>query len=175
MSGNLKKEVSGLLTLQEAAELRREARREGKRLVFTNGCFDVIHRGHVVLLRQASCLGDFLILGLNSDRSVRRLKGEGRPFVSQEDRAEILASIRWVDGIVIFEEETPYQLIGELRPDILVKGGDYEAGDVVGRDIVEGDGGRVVIIPFLPGYSTSDFIRLVVQKAGPAVRGEVDH
>jgi rfaE bifunctional protein nucleotidyltransferase chain/domain len=151
----------GLLTLPKALSMREIARQAEKRVVFTNGCFDIIHRGHVSLLQQASRLGDYLIVGLNSDESVRRLKGEGRPIVSQEDRAEVLASLRWVDGVVLFEEDTPRELIASLRPDILVKGGDYTVENVVGRDVVEGDGGEVVIIPYLPGYSTSAFIEAI--------------
>lgn len=153
----------GLMTLPQVLAMREAARQAEKRVVFTNGCFDIIHRGHVSLLRQASLLGDYLIVGLNSDESVRRLKGEGRPIVPQEDRAEILASIRWVDGVVFFEEDTPLELIASLRPDILVKGGDYNVENVVGKDVVEGDGGEVVIIPLLPGYSTSGFLEAITE------------
>ena len=148
----------GLMTLPEAISIRKRAREAGSRVVFTNGCFDILHRGHVSLLRQAASLGDCLIVGLNSDESVTRLKGEGRPVASQEDRAEILASLRWVDGVVVFEEDTPLELITSLRPDILVKGGDYTVENVVGREVVEREGGEVVILPFLPGYSTSGLL-----------------
>ncbi len=149
---------SAVLSLRRAVDWRERAGREGKRVVFTNGCFDIIHRGHVELLREAASHGDLLIVGLNSDSSIRRLKGGGRPFVSQGDRAVIVSSFRYVDRVVIFEEETPLRLIRELRPDVLVKGGDYVLEEIVGRDIVEGDGGEVVVVPYLEGCSTSGLV-----------------
>jgi D-beta-D-heptose 7-phosphate kinase/D-beta-D-heptose 1-phosphate adenosyltransferase len=157
------KESAPVLNLQDAIKLRETAKKAGKVVVFTNGCFDILHLGHVALIREASCLGDYLIVGLNSDRSVTRLKGTGRPFVPEGDRANILASLKWVDGVVIFEEDTPFELVDSLRPDILVKGGDYAVDEVVGRDIVEGDGGKVAIIPLLPGYSTSDLVASIIR------------
>ncbi len=161
MSHNRLEDTLGVVTVEGAVDFRERARREGKQVVFTNGCFDVIHRGHVELLKEASRLGDFLLVGLNSDDSVRRLKGKGRPLVTQGDRAIVLASIRWVSGVVIFEEDTPRQLLEKLRPDVLVKGGDYETDEIVGRDIVEGDGGRVVIFPYIKGYSTTEFLHSI--------------
>ncbi len=129
------------------------------RVVFTNGCFDLIHRGHVTLLLEARALGDRLIVGLNSDESVTRLKGAGRPLMPEADRIACLAALESVDGVVVFEEDTPAQLIAEIQPDILVKGGDYRLDQVVGRDTVEARGGEVVIIPLLPGRSTSEIMR----------------
>ncbi|MDP2577571.1 MAG: D-glycero-beta-D-manno-heptose 1-phosphate adenylyltransferase [Candidatus Palauibacterales bacterium] len=129
------------------------------RVVFTNGCFDLIHRGHVELFLAARALGDRLVVGLNSDASVTRLKGPGRPLMPEPDRVACLAALESVDGVVVFEEDTPAALIEELQPDILVKGGDYEVEQVLGRDTVEARGGRVVIVPFLPGRSTTEIMQ----------------
>jgi len=126
-----------------------------KTLSFTNGCFDLIHPGHVQYLADARALGDFLVVGLNSDASVARLKGAGRPLQDEAARAAVLLGLRSVDAVVRFDEDTPQELIRALQPDVLVKGGDYTPETVVGREIVEGRGGRLVLIPFLPGHSTS--------------------
>ncbi len=123
--------------------------------VFTNGCFDILHMGHVHLLANARDLGDKLILGLNSDNSVQKLKGDGRPYTGEKDRAMLLASFSFVDAIVIFQEDTPLELIKFIEPDVLVKGGDYKPEDVVGGDIVKKGGGEVEIIEYLDGYSSS--------------------
>ena len=124
-------------------------------LCFTNGCFDLIHPGHVQYLADARALGDFLVVGLNSDASVARLKGTGRPLQDEAARAAILLGLRSVDAVVRFDEDTPLELIRILQPEVLVKGGDYTPETVVGRELVEGRGGRLVLIPFLPGHSTS--------------------
>jgi D-beta-D-heptose 7-phosphate kinase/D-beta-D-heptose 1-phosphate adenosyltransferase len=124
-------------------------------LCFTNGCFDLIHPGHVQYLAEARALGEFLVVGLNSDASVARLKGPGRPLQDEAARAAILLGLRSVDAVVRFDEDTPLELIRALRPEVLVKGGDYAPENVVGRELVEGLGGRLVLIPFLPGHSTS--------------------
>lgn len=124
-------------------------------LCFTNGCFDLLHPGHVKYLEDARALGDFLVIGLNSDASVARLKGPGRPLQDEAARAAVLLGLRSVDAVVRFDEDTPLELIRALQPDVLVKGGDYTPETVVGREIVEGRGGRLVLIPFLPGHSTS--------------------
>lgn len=125
------------------------------RLCFTNGCFDLIHPGHVKYLEDARALGDFLVVGLNSDASVARLKGPGRPLQDEAARAAVLLGLRSVDAVVRFDEDTPLELIRALQPDVLVKGGDYTPETVVGRELVESRGGRLVLIPFLPGHSTS--------------------
>jgi D-beta-D-heptose 7-phosphate kinase/D-beta-D-heptose 1-phosphate adenosyltransferase len=143
------------LTLETAIRRRAASRVLGQRFVFTNGCFDLIHPGHVALLRQAREQGHYLMVGINSDRSVRELKGEGRPVQSEADRAEVLAAMRDVDGVVVFDEETPAKLIEALKPDVLVKGGDYTPDQVVGRDVVEKHGGRVHIVPLVAGKSSS--------------------
>jgi D-beta-D-heptose 7-phosphate kinase/D-beta-D-heptose 1-phosphate adenosyltransferase len=135
-----------------------EWRLHGRRVVFTNGCFDLLHSGHLSLLRQAAELGDALVLAVNSDGSVRRLKGEGRPLVPETERAALLAALDCVDAVTIFDEDTPEEVIREVRPDVLVKGQDYRLDQVVGRDLVEAAGGRVELVPLLPDRSTSGLI-----------------
>jgi len=146
--------VGEVLSLVEALRRRAATRACEQTFVFTNGCFDLIHPGHVALLREAKAQGHFLMVGINSDRSVRGLKGEGRPVQNQADRAEVLAAMRDVDGVVVFDEETPATIIEALKPDVLVKGGDYTPDQVVGRDVVERAGGRVHIVPLVPGKSS---------------------
>ena len=136
------------------AFLRAHPRRPAT-LCFTNGCFDLLHPGHVQYLEDVRALGDFLVVGLNSDASVARLKGPSRPLQDERARAMILLGLRSVDAVVRFDEDTPLELIRALQPDVLVKGGDYTPETVVGRDVVEARGGRLVLIPFLPGHSTS--------------------
>jgi rfaE bifunctional protein nucleotidyltransferase chain/domain len=133
-------------------------RKEGKRIVFTNGCFDIIHRGHIEYLGYAKSYGDILILGLNSDRSVRALKGAKRPYNNQDDRAFILSQLVSVDAVCIFDEDKPNRLLENIKPDILVKGGDYTVETVVGREIVEGYGGEVKTVPLIKGKSTTSLI-----------------
>lgn len=139
--------------------------RAGK-LCFTNGCFDLIHPGHVQYLEDARALGDFLVVGLNSDASVARLKGPSRPLQDEAARARVLLGLRSVDAVVRFEEDTPFELITALQPDILTKGGDYTPDTVVGRDVVETRGGRLVLIPFLPGHSTSAIVARIKSGRG---------
>lgn len=129
-----------------------------QKIVFTNGCFDILHRGHIEYLAQAASLGDILIVGLNTDNSVKRLKGLTRPVQDQYARALILASLQFVNAVVFFDEETPYELIKKVQPDILIKGSDYKIEDIVGYDIVKKKGGEVKTIDFIPGYSTSSII-----------------
>ena len=145
---------------QQINEIRNRKQKKEK-CVFTNGCFDILHKGHIELLRQAREMGDFLVVGLNSDDSVYRLKGFGRPVNDQDSRVAILKAIRYVDYVVIFEEDTPYELIKAIQPDILVKGGDYSPDEVVGCDLVRMSGGRVEIVKLVEGYSTSRTIRKV--------------
>lgn len=134
-----------------------------ERLVFTNGCFDLLHPGHVAYLDAARRLGDRLVVGVNTDASVRRLKGAQRPLVPEQARAAVLAGLAAVDAVVFFEQDTPAELIALLRPDVLVKGGDYAPSQIVGRETVEADGGEVRVIPFLPGYSTTELVRRIQQ------------
>lgn len=150
-----------ILTRGEAGQQIRSMKERGKRIVFTNGCFDIIHRGHVELLQKAQFFGDSLVVGLNSDTSVRELKGTHRPIQSQDDRAAILDSIGCVDIIVIFEELTPLEIIIELQPDILVKGGDYNMSNIVGtKEMAQWDG-KVEIIPLIKSGGTSEIIRKI--------------
>ena len=132
-----------------------------KTIVFTNGCFDILHPGHIASLSQAAAEADYLIVGLNADDSVKKLKGEGRPVNDQQSRALLLASLLMVDAVVIFEEETPLNLISAILPDVLVKGGDYKIEDIVGAKEVMANGGKVVINPIVPGFSTSGLIEKI--------------
>jgi D-beta-D-heptose 7-phosphate kinase/D-beta-D-heptose 1-phosphate adenosyltransferase len=136
-------------------------RAEEKVIVFTNGCFDILHRGHVEYLCKAKSLGDILIVGLNSDKSVKKLKGKGRPYVSEEDRAFIMSQLVPVDAVSVFGEETPLYLIKLVMPDVLVKGGDYTPDTIVGKDEVEKNGGKVIVIPFVKDRSTSGLIERI--------------
>ncbi|MCK9271675.1 MAG: D-glycero-beta-D-manno-heptose 1-phosphate adenylyltransferase [Bacteroidales bacterium] len=132
---------------------------KNQKIVFTNGCFDILHRGHIDYLVKAADLGNVLVVGLNADASVSRLKGAGRPVQDQDGRALVLAALRFVSAVVLFDEDTPYQLIKAVQPDVLVKGSDYKTDDIVGADIVKAKGGSVQTIDFLEGYSTSGIIR----------------
>jgi D-beta-D-heptose 7-phosphate kinase/D-beta-D-heptose 1-phosphate adenosyltransferase len=143
-----------IFSWKEAASYVKEWQKRGEKVVFTNGCFDILHRGHITYLQQAAALGDHLLVGLNADSSVRKLKGPSRPVNNEQDRAFLLASLRCVDGVVLFEEDTPAELLSVLRPDILVKGGDYQTDEVAGREFA----GRTEILPFVEGYSTSRMI-----------------
>ncbi len=134
---------------------------QGRKIVFTNGCFDLLHVGHLHLLRQAASQGDVLLVAVNSDDSVRRLKGEGRPLISSGERTALLAALDCVDAVVVFEEDTPRQLLEEVRPDVLVKGGDYSVDEVVGRHMIEQHGGKVVLIPLIPDRSTTDIVERI--------------
>jgi rfaE bifunctional protein nucleotidyltransferase chain/domain len=154
-----------ILTLEEAILRFGREKRNGRRIVFTNGCFDLLHPGHIGSLEQARALGDALIVGLNSDASVRQLKGAGRPVLPERERAEILAALESVDAVVIFDEPTPREVIARLLPDVLVKGGDWPGDQIVGREEVEAAGGRVVSIPVVPGYSTTEILRKIRESA----------
>ena len=153
-----------LLSRKEISGECRKLKATGKKIVFTNGCFDIIHAGHVIYLTEAKKLGDILIIGLNSDDSVRRLKGKSRPVNNQTDRAAILSALKSVDFVTVFDEDTPFKLIRLLKPDILVKGGDYRAEDIVGYDVVLKNGGKVVVVPFVEGHSTSNVISRLSSK-----------
>ena len=130
-----------------------------QKIVFTNGCFDILHRGHIEYLSQARDKGAILIIGLNTDASVKRLKGEGRPVQDETTRALVLASLRIVDAVILFDEDTPYELIKTIQPDVLAKGGDYTPETIVGADIVKANGGEVVVIPLVEGYSTTEILK----------------
>jgi rfaE bifunctional protein nucleotidyltransferase chain/domain len=153
-----------VVTVSELAAERRAWREAGKVVVFTNGCFDLLHPGHVALLEAARREGDVLVVGLNSDRSVRGLKGPGRPVVPEDERAEALGALEAVDRVVVYDEDTPLELIQAVRPDVLVKGADWARDAIVGRDVVEADGGRVVRAAILPGRSTSELVGRIRSK-----------
>ncbi|MGW8267710.1 MAG: D-glycero-beta-D-manno-heptose 1-phosphate adenylyltransferase [Longimicrobiales bacterium] len=150
--------------LSREAFLERFQRPREYRLVFTNGCFDILHRGHVEYLHQARALGDALVVGVNTDASVERLKGPGRPVVPQEDRALVLAALESVTAVTLFHEDTPREILAALLPDILVKGGDYSPEQIIGGEEVEAAGGRVHVIPFIAGRSTSGLITRIQDK-----------
>jgi D-beta-D-heptose 7-phosphate kinase/D-beta-D-heptose 1-phosphate adenosyltransferase len=153
--------LDSIFTLEQAILRFGRDKRNGRRVVFTNGCFDLLHPGHIRSLEYARSLGDALVVGLNSDASVRQLKGEGRPLIPEGERAEILAALECVDGVVIFDDLTPRRTIAALLPDVLVKGGDWAGDKIIGREEVEAAGGRVVSAPVVPGYSTTEILRKI--------------
>jgi D-beta-D-heptose 7-phosphate kinase/D-beta-D-heptose 1-phosphate adenosyltransferase len=150
-----------IISNDDIVKFIRRLRKLHKRIVFTNGCFDILHVGHIRVFREAKKHGDVLIVGLNSDASVKRLKGEGRPVNSESDRAFTLSELKSVDGVIIFEEDTPYELIKAISPDVLVKGGDYSEDTIIGADFVKGKGGAIVIVPLVSGKSTSNTIKTI--------------
>lgn len=155
-----------VLSRTELVGIRKQLKMAGTRVVFTNGCFDIIHRGHVDYLTKAKALGDVLVVGVNTDSSVQRLnKGPGRPVVEEDDRAAVMAALVPVDYVCLFDEDTPYELIKSLVPDVLVKGADWAVNDVVGKDVVESAGGSVQTIAFLPNRSTSKIISKIAETA----------
>jgi rfaE bifunctional protein nucleotidyltransferase chain/domain len=160
-----------VLTSEETRTKISAWHRDGRRVVFTNGCFDILHAGHVRYLAAAKELGDALVIGLNSDASVRRLKGPNRPVSCQEDRAEVLSSLAVVDAVVLFDEDTPEQLIGILLPDVLVKGADWPVERIAGAAAVIGNGGSVQTVPLLEGRSTSGIIETIVKLYCPGSAG----
>jgi rfaE bifunctional protein nucleotidyltransferase chain/domain len=155
---------SKIFSLDQLSTERARLRAEGRKLVFTNGVFDILHVGHVRYLEAARTLGDALVVAINSDASVRELKGEGRPLMNESERAEILAALRSVTYVTIFDEVSPRSLIAKLLPDVLVKGGDYAPDEIHGREEVEDAGGRVVRLPFVEGVSTSEIIERMKKK-----------
>jgi D-beta-D-heptose 7-phosphate kinase/D-beta-D-heptose 1-phosphate adenosyltransferase len=159
-----------VVSREELIAIRRDARKGGLTVVFTNGCFDLIHPGHIDLLEKAASLGDLLVVGLNTDRSVTALKGPCRPAIPEGDRARVLAALEMVDYVCLFDEDTPAELIAALVPDVLVKGGDYGPDQIVGRETVEGAGGRVELVPLTAGYSTTDLIDGIIERYVDDVR-----
>jgi rfaE bifunctional protein nucleotidyltransferase chain/domain len=150
-----------VLTLEELILQFGPRKRNGRRVVFTNGCFDLLHPGHIQLLEAARAMGDALVVGMNSDDSVRTLKGAGRPVIPERERAEILANLEYVDAVVVFDELTPLKIVAALVPDVLVKGGDWPGNQIVGREEVEAAGGKVVSIDVVEGYSTTEILRKI--------------
>ncbi|MGM0426313.1 MAG: D-glycero-beta-D-manno-heptose 1-phosphate adenylyltransferase [Thermodesulfobacteriota bacterium] len=158
--------IQKILSLKETQHLRQQLKQEQKQVVFTNGCFDILHPGHTRYLSSARDLGDFLMVAVNSDRSIAQIKGPKRPIVSQQIRAEVLAALACVDGVFIFDQADPLQVIQYLLPDILVKGGDWAEGDIIGADVVKENGGKVVRIPFVAGFSTTQLIQSILKRYG---------
>lgn len=158
---NLKLIKSKIVSGIDLTRLLSFYRFKDQKIVFTNGCFDLIHLGHIKYLASAADLADVLIIGLNSDSSIKKIKDDNRPILDQESRAITLASFRFINNIVLFDEETPYKLIDHIKPDILVKGGDYKPEEIVGYDIVKNNGGEVKIIDFIKGYSTTAIIEKI--------------
>lgn len=156
-----------VLSREALIAVRARLKQTGKKVVFTNGCFDILHRGHVEYLTRAKALGDVLVVGVNKDESVRRLKGPTRPVVDQDDRAAVLAALAAVDYVSLFEEDTPLELIRAVIPDVLVKGADWPKDAIVGSDVVEAAGGTVQTIEFLPNRSTSSIIDRIIRAAAP--------
>jgi rfaE bifunctional protein nucleotidyltransferase chain/domain len=152
-----------VLAPAEAERWAARSRKEGKRIVFTNGVFDLVHPGHLRYLRDARALGDVLIVAVNSDRSVRANKGAGRPINPEAERGELLAALAVVDAVVVFDEDTPHEIVGRIQPDVLVKGADWPEDNIVGRDIVERRGGRVIRMELSPGFSTTKLIERIRQ------------
>jgi D-beta-D-heptose 7-phosphate kinase/D-beta-D-heptose 1-phosphate adenosyltransferase len=159
--------MANVLSLEALRAEREQLRRRHQRVVFTNGCFDILHPGHVRYLQQARALGDVLIVALNSDRSVRELKGPLRPILNENERAEVMAALGCVDYVTVFDEATPREVIAALLPDVLVKGGDWTIENIVGREEVEAAGGRVLSLPFVDGASTTDVIERILQRFQP--------
>ena len=156
---HLEKIYDKILNRESLEEKLNLWRKEGKTIVFSNGCFDILHRGHVEYLSKAADLGDILIIGLNTDASVKRIKGPSRPVNDEKARAVVLAALEFVDAIMFFEEDTPYNLIKNVQPDVLVKGKDYKAEDIVGYDIVTNKGGKVETIELVEGFSTTNILK----------------
>lgn len=159
MSGKLK-------SLEEIKAIVVEARNNGKKVAFTNGCFDLLHRGHVHVLRAARACADLLIVGINSDQSVKQIKGPARPVLPESDRCELLAAMEMVDYVILFNEPDPYSLISAIRPDVLVKGGDWNTDKIIGADLVKEAGGEVMVVPYIKGFSTTEIIERIKNSDG---------
>jgi len=155
---NIKSKIYSLSNLKIQSDKWKE---NGEKIVFTNGCFDIVHRGHVEVLANTADLGDRLIIGLNSDSSIKNLKGENRPIINETSRAILLSSLQFVDAIVFFSDETPLNLIKTLIPDILAKGGDYKVTDIAGNEVVLENGGEVILVPFINGFSSTNIIEKI--------------
>ena len=158
---HLNKLNTKIYSLEELGNKVNAWKQAGEEVVFTNGCFDIIHRGHIEVLAQTADLGDRLIIGLNSDTSIQKLKGKNRPIIEEQSRAILLASLEFVDAVVIFSEDTPLKLISALLPDVLAKGGDYEIETIVGHEIVQQNGGKVKFVPFVDGFSSTTIIEKI--------------
>ena len=160
---NFQNIMSKIYSFPDLVERTKIWKKCGEKIVFTNGCFDLVHRGHVEMLANTADLGDRLIIGLNTDTSIKHLKGENRPIVDEYSRSILLASLQFIDAIVLFSENTPKKIIETIIPDVLAKGGDYNLEEIAGYDVVTKNGGKVVLFPFIDGYSTSSIIHKIKQ------------
>mgnify|MGYP006248844621 FL=1 len=161
MSKKLNKLKAKILNIKDLAKIINEWRLNGDKIVFTNGCFDLIHLGHLEILARSADLGDKLIVAINSDMSIKKIKGNSRPIIEEDSRAKQLAAIEFIDAVILFNEDTPYDLINILKPDVLTKGGDYKKNDIVGNQLINKEQGEVVIIPLTQGYSTTSILEKI--------------
>ena len=161
MSKKLNKLKAKIFNIKDLSKIINKWRLNGNKIVFTNGCFDLIHLGHLEILARSADLGDKLIVGINSDMSIKKIKGNSRPIIEEDSRAKQLAAIEFVDAVILFNEDTPYDLINVLKPDVLTKGGDYKKNDIVGNQLINKEHGKVVIIPLTQGYSTTSILEKI--------------
>ncbi|MBL6874927.1 MAG: D-glycero-beta-D-manno-heptose 1-phosphate adenylyltransferase [Flavobacteriales bacterium] len=161
MSKKLNKLKAKIFNIKNLSQIINEWRLNGDKIVFTNGCFDLIHLGHLEILARSADLGDKLIVGINSDVSIKKIKGNSRPIIEEDARAKQLAAIEFIDAVILFNEDTPYNLINILKPDVLTKGGDYKKNDIVGNQLINKEQGEVVIIPLTQGYSTTSILEKI--------------
>ena len=161
MSKQLNKLKAKIFHIEDFTQILKEWKSDGNKIVFTNGCFDLIHLGHLEILARSADLGNKLIVGINSDKSIRRIKGKSRPIIEEDSRAKQLAAIEFIDAVILFNEDTPYDLISFINPDIITKGGDYKKNDIVGNQLINKEQGEVVIIPLTQGYSTTSILEKI--------------
>ena len=161
MSKKLNKLKAKIFNIKDLSKIINEWRLNGDKIVFTNGCFDLIHLGHLEILARSADLGDKLIVGINSDMSIKKIKGNSRPIIEEDSRAKQLAAIEFIDAVILFNEDTPYNLINILKPDVLTKGGDYKKNDIIGNELINKEQGEVVIIPLTQGYSTTSILEKI--------------
>ena len=161
MSKQLNKLKAKIFHIEDLSQIIKEWRLDGNKIVFTNGCFDLIHLGHLEILARSADLGDRLIVGINSDKSINRIKGKSRPIIGEDSRAKQLAAIEFVDAVILFNEDTPHNLISFINPDIITKGGDYKKNDVIGNELMNKKSGEVVIIPLTQGFSTTSILEKI--------------
>ncbi len=161
MSKKLNNLKAKIFNIKDLSQIIREWRLNGDKIIFTNGCFDLIHLGHLEILARSADLGDKLIVGLNSDMSIKKIKGNSRPIIQEDSRAKQLAAIEFIDAVILFNEDTPYDLISFINPDIITKGGDYKKNDVIGNELMNKKAGKVVIIPLTQGFSTTSILEKI--------------
>ena len=161
MSKKLNKLKAKIFNIKDLSEILNKWRLNGDKIVFTNGCFDLIHLGHLEILARSADLGDKLIVAINSDMSIKKIKGNSRPIIEEDSRAKQLAAIEFIDAVILFNEDTPYNLINILKPDVLTKGGDYKKNDIIGNELINKEQGEVVIIPLTQGYSTTSILEKI--------------